>query len=239
VFYAVKVQEERGSGKNSRWVTIYEEDSSQHPFWLLDDTGRVPVLPLGAEVYLQSDLDLQTGLLSWPWKGQEDAVTRFLDGLPGRTRKTLRLSAQIVREGEPVYVLGFASPLEEPQGLGQSVARRLQLSLRELARRLRADPERLRALDKNKDEAIDAQEWEEGLRRLKEELEREASEGQNPNPALIRRSPEGLLVIADKPERELLAALGRYAAWKVLGGPALALASAAYLAGRFGLLGGP
>ncbi|TQV67997.1 hypothetical protein FKG94_24495 [Exilibacterium tricleocarpae] len=48
-WYDYKVEEKRGSGKNSRWVTL-EERTEQRRFHCRDDEGRVGIDPKGADI---------------------------------------------------------------------------------------------------------------------------------------------------------------------------------------------
>lgn len=242
VFYRIKVEEERGSGKNRRWVVIHTADSSNRPFWIEDDTGRALVLPAGADTHFKTDLCAKTGLF-----GSDPAATRYINEVAGSSLWTRRLSAEIIREGDPFYALGYACPMDEPMGAGEKLARRVGLPLQELARRLKADPAKMKALDKNQDGSVDAEEWEEGLRKFKAKLEIEAAlEGAPASPSAarvcgicVRMSPEGLLLLADSSERELLSEIAGSAILQIIGGPLIALASAAYLAWKFNLLPGP
>lgn len=236
VYFKVRVREKRGSGKRSRWVTVYERDSSEHPFVLQDDTGRVLVSPSGADAYFETDLDVGNGMLFG--RGDERAVS-FMNGVAGGGGglfgRSRRLTAQIVRGGEPVYVLGYACPLDGSFSLGERVVGALSVSWAEAARRLKADVRRMMALDVNEDGSIDAQEWDRGVAAYREELRRQP--GQAPAaPALaarVCRSPEGLLVLSDKTEKELVRSLFGTTVLRVFGGAVLALASAAFLAWRF------
>lgn len=243
VFYRIKVEEERGSGKNRRWVVVHTADSSNRPFWLQDDTGRALILPAGADTHFKTDLCAKTGLF-----GSDPDATRYITEVAGSSLSTRRLTAEIIREGDPFYALGYACPIEAPMGRAERASRRFTVPFHELARRLKADPAKMKALDKNQDGSVDAEEWEEGLRKFKQKLEIEAAlEGSQAGGAApdaappacgicVRQSPEGLLLLADSPERDLLSEVGTSAFLQIFLGPILALASTAYLAWKFGLV---
>ncbi len=241
VFYRIKVEEERGSGKRRHWVTIHTADSSNRPFWLQDETGRALILPAGADTRFKTDLCAKTGLF-----GSDPVATRYIASVAGSSLSSRRLSAEIIREGDPFYALGYACPMEEPMGKAESVSRRFTLPFHELARRLKADPAKMKALDKNQDGSIDAEEWEEGLRKFKQKLELEAAlekpAAEAPRPAVsgicVRQSPEGLLLLADTAERELVSSMGASAFLMIFLGPVVTVAAAAYLAWKFKLLPG-
>ncbi|TVR03653.1 MAG: hypothetical protein EA398_04205 [Deltaproteobacteria bacterium] len=50
LWYHYVVQEKRGSGKNSSWVTIHDE-RTWAPFESIDSSGRIRIYPLGCEYY--------------------------------------------------------------------------------------------------------------------------------------------------------------------------------------------
>ena len=235
--FQVKVEERRGSGKNSRWVSIYSQDSFSQPLFLEDDTGRILVFPSGADAHLKTDVKAQTGLLFG--KGDEAAL-QFMKSIVGSSRER-RLKAQIVRDGDPFYVLGCAAAPDGPQGFIPQAVQDIRCSLGGLAQKLKADPQRMKALDLNNDGMIDPQEWDEGLRRFGEEVAA-ADDSASAQPqaevlsACVRQGPDGLLVIADESERELIGELIGSAALYIIGGPLITIASAAYLAEKFGLL---
>lgn len=239
-YFQVVVEEQRGHGKKRRWVTIHRSDSAAHPFLLADDTGRVAVLPAHAELYCRKDVERTC---SWGMSlfsgGGDPRVDAFVRSVPGRTSGPARVTAYILREGDPLYVLGYAAPLDRPLKPLERVQRRVERSLQDLARMLKSDPRRMRALDVNGDGRVDVDEWDAGLARLKNELERRRLKEDllGPQPAaLVRRSPEGLLVISDGSERELLSRLSGDAFLNIFGGPALTVGCAAYLAHRLNLL---
>ncbi|HEU0069408.1 MAG TPA: GIDE domain-containing protein, partial [Nitrospiraceae bacterium] len=54
VFYSYAVEEHVGSGKHARWETV-ANGTSEQPFFVRDTTGRVLVVPLGAELILPDE----------------------------------------------------------------------------------------------------------------------------------------------------------------------------------------
>jgi hypothetical protein len=227
VYFQIKVEEKIGSGKSSRWVTLHQNSSDAVPFRLKDDTGKILVLPGGADLRCEKDINVTTGGLPLS-ASKQDPVDQFL-GTFSRANGTLRLQAVILREHEPLYVLGWAAPMEDPMTLREKIAHRAKKSLVEAARRLKGDPEKMKALDANQDGAVDTQEWDAALRNLEKTAGQGAEGPPEANPILIRKSPVGLFVISDKRETDLLSSLGRWAWLKIFGGPALSLTCAGYL----------
>lgn len=62
-YYEIEIEELQGGGKNSRWVTIYEE-ASEDPFYLDDGTGQVLVIPQGAELRLRKAFEHTNDMFS-------------------------------------------------------------------------------------------------------------------------------------------------------------------------------
>jgi len=108
VFYSYAVEERVGSGKNARWETI-AKGTSEQPFFVLDTTGRVLVVPLGAELILPDERTSRSN-----WLGElppntiaglnrlEISTDRWIGSKPLRCRESFILP------GERVYVLGTA-----------------------------------------------------------------------------------------------------------------------------------
>ena len=108
VFYSYAVEERVGSGKNARWETI-TKGTSEQPFFVSDTTGRVLVVPLGAELILPDERTYRNN-----WFGELPPVT--IAGLNRlgisterwRGSKTLRCRETFIIPEEQVYVLGTA-----------------------------------------------------------------------------------------------------------------------------------
>lgn len=111
VFFRYKVEELRSSGKNSRWVTIASYSSTNY-FYLEDETGRVAVDPLDAELHLNVDREFSSA-----FGGK--AKPEFLAGLAGLgidpsgflgLKKSLRCAETYIAPGDFIYVMGNACP---------------------------------------------------------------------------------------------------------------------------------
>jgi Zn-finger nucleic acid-binding protein len=108
VFYSYAVEERVGSGKNARWETI-AKGTSEQPFFASDATGRVLVVPLGAELILPDERTYRNS-----WLGELPPTTiAGLNRLGISTErwmgsKTLRCRESFILPEEQVYVLGTA-----------------------------------------------------------------------------------------------------------------------------------
>lgn len=108
VWFRVKVDEQRSSGKSSHWKTIISEEDSR-PFLVDDRSGQIArVFPLGAEVILTSELIATSGTLN-------DATPELEEFLARRGHKstswlgfnkTLRYEEELLEAGDTLYALG-------------------------------------------------------------------------------------------------------------------------------------
>lgn len=108
VFYSYAVEERIGSDKNTRWETIAKGTSDQ-PFFVSDTTGRVLVVPFGAELILPDERAHRHNLLGELPPTTVAGLHRLgisADGWMGS--KTLRCRETFILPEEQVYVLGTA-----------------------------------------------------------------------------------------------------------------------------------
>jgi len=210
VFFKIEILEQHGSGKNSHWKTIYRADSSNLPFTLVDDTGEILIFPRGAQLQFEKDINLTLSSFRSFFSSGNGPLESFVLRVVGSSMRTRKITASIVREHEPIYVLGYACPPER----NLSAAERASASPIELARLLKSDTQRMQELDTNNDNHVDAEEWEAGLKKLRGEMEQKASqEGNDEKPSplgsiFIQQGPDGIFLLADKTEKELLAEVG-------------------------------
>ena len=111
VYYRVDVEKKVYSGgsrgRRADWVNIYHVASDDLPLLLVDETGQIPIHPRGAELYCKP-IKRQVGWLRNLFSGVEEPVAKFLGSMPG-AGGDFRLTAYILREKEPLYVLGYAA----------------------------------------------------------------------------------------------------------------------------------
>jgi hypothetical protein len=122
VLFSYEIEECRGSGKNARWKTI-AKGTSEQPFLIQDATGRVLVVPFGAQLILSDNRTTRTN-----WFGSLPDQTLVglsqlghSDGWWGQ--KTLRCSEAYVLPEETVYVLGVAHEKPGAAGSAENSAR--------------------------------------------------------------------------------------------------------------------
>jgi hypothetical protein len=227
VYFAFRIEEERGSGKNRRWHLLLAGDSAEQPFFLEDETGRIRVDPAGADVEVP---DHVRSLGSGPDARVEALLLSkgiSFGGFFGTVRR-VRASEKRILPGDPLFVLGVA---QERPGL----ARERRETATGRLRALKADPAALAAADRDGDGRISAEEWE----AVRREAVREAELAPAADAVVVARAPRGEapFVISNHREEKLLRRLGLRAWGRIFGGAALALGCLAWLFARFGMGG--
>lgn len=226
-YYSIQVREKRGGGRNSRWVTVYSKNSDAFPFYLKDPTGRVLIIPHGAENRGGLFIKKRYGGAVFGSGGStvEDA---FMIRYGGKWGSKI-LTARIIRDGMPLYVLGFAQTLPHQFRSEGSVGRA------EAAKVLKSNKTMMASLDTNHDGHIDSLEWEEGVERIRKEMESvrmRNAEKENQNiftqPLFVGENNASHFVIAQD-EKDLLNAVAFSALWQVIVGPLLTAGCAFFL----------
>lgn len=108
LFWQVEVQEYRSSGKSGHWATIVRQASTE-PFEIDDGTGRIAVLPSGAELTLVDDLRASRGLFGTMTDEMLESLERIgvaTRGFLGFQRR-LRVFERHITPDEQVYALGY------------------------------------------------------------------------------------------------------------------------------------
>lgn len=114
VFFSYKVQEQQGSGKNTRWETI-AKGTSEEPFYIRDQTGAVLVVPFDAELIVADDRTYRNNWLGTLPPEAIAGLNRL--GISTTTwlgSKTIRCTEAFIQPGDTVYVLGTAQ--DNPAG---------------------------------------------------------------------------------------------------------------------------
>jgi hypothetical protein len=222
--YRVEIEEYRG-GKNSRWVTVHK-DSSSEPFWLEDDTGKVLVLPDGADLHLPTDYQENFRGTSLPAD-----VESYMDQNGIRTRtlgfgKSLRFTEWHIEADQEFYLHGVG---QERPDLREIQRERIS----DLLRNVREDPEMMKKLDLDGDGRVDAEEWDQA-RQLA--VGKVRGEGIADRVVVAKGGKKDLFLISDRSEHDLVKRLRWETALYVFGGGAAFVAGTAYLAGWFGLI---
>lgn len=121
VFFHYKVEEYRSSGKHSHWVTIAQY-ASPEPFYLEDETGKLLVVPAGAEFHAKPDRRYHNGLGA----KDKDIFCRQLAamGISSTSKfgfgRQIRCDETYIEPGDDLYVIGTAqsSPVVSGSAVG-------------------------------------------------------------------------------------------------------------------------
>ncbi|MEK6567962.1 MAG: GIDE domain-containing protein, partial [Candidatus Omnitrophota bacterium] len=208
--YLVERYEQRG--KSGSWVTIAQGDSFYCPFWIDDGTGKVLVAPQAAELILKVSYEFKTGL----GKSIPDNLTEFLNTNSIRHKtgffaSSLRFKEWDIFPEQTVYVLGSARK-KETDWVNHNE------KLHQRIMELKSNQERMKAIDENKDWAVDGQEWSWAVAKLEQELLEEeaksASQQEEHADVIIGQGSEATtFIISDHSQKELIQTLN----WEVIG----------------------
>ena len=211
-YYRVRISQYKGK----HWRHVHVDESKDTTFYLEDETGRAIIEPDGAELHLGGHFTDKKGLGGFGEAPAQEYIKKII-GTEWSLLKTLRVDADIIKEGHSLYVLGYARPLRRERG------RKYRMSLPQIARRLKADVKRMTGLDVNKDGTVDGEEWDKGLRDYGHELEQKGTVENVPN-VRVSKGPDKLLVFADS-EMTVLRELEASVLIEIVGGSLLMLIS--------------
>lgn len=235
VVYRYLVERYEQRGKSGSWVTIAQGDSFYCPFWIDDGSGKVLVSPQGSELILTLSYEFKTGL----GRKIPDKLIEFLNthNIKYKTwffTNSLRFKEWDIFPEQMVYVLGTAQKKEVHWSeRNVKIFKRIE--------ELKADQDKMQAVDENKDGVIDAQEWSWAVAKLEQELLEEevksASLEEHGDVIISKGTEVTTFIISDHSQKELTRKLNWQVIGGVFGGAALTLAAMAYLLARFGFLG--
>ena len=209
VWSRVVVKEHKKQGKEERTRTLIDREVRE-PFILEDDTGRVSVLPAGADIHGVTLTQMTISRLT----GIPDDVLKFCDmnGVPVRAMSiwsgihyTIKEDA-LISDAE-MYLLGEAAPGRDSvaDGRRQDITSRLRAWLK--------DPKKRAEVDANRDGIIQEEEWNAAQQKAQDEIltedmakKQEASPGMPP--ISIRNPVMGFFLISSGTEKEALQAQG-------------------------------
>ena len=234
-YFRLKVEEYQSNGKSSNWVTIHNSDSDNRPFLCRDSTGDVLIMPLKPKVHFSHRVVGRSGFF-----GTKDAaIVSFLKSR-WNTWSSLRLTLDVLREGDPVFVVGCAMSPRTANIPHSDASGPVLLS--EAARQLKENSQAMKALDLNNDGEIDSQEWEHGLEKYRLFLEakrRGSASAALPTPSpvtfdgIVTKTTEHDMILANS-EKDLLSKLGPMSYLQILGGGAGLVFALVLLISRFG-----
>ncbi len=207
VWSHVKVVRHVQSGKSSS-ATVLLDREVREPFVLEDDTGRVMVLPEGADI---SGVELTNVSLQGGWGKPPEDVAKFCDmnGIGWRINffKNVRFEIRewALLADAATYVLGEAATLT-------NVADETHRSIVGKLKALIKDPAKKAEADSNRDGIIQQEEWDAAKEKAGEEAMKEQMakhENEAPQPQVVMRRPKfHYFIIASGDENTALKAQG-------------------------------
>lgn len=233
VFYRYTVERYQSSGKSGRWVTVANGDSSDCPFWLDDDSGKVAVLPKDAEFIIPKDYEFATGIR----KSLPPNLKLFLDDNNIKYRGwignySMRFREWFICPDEHIYVLGTAK-----KSYDSLDARKKKLM--ERIETLKNDSKKMNEVDVNKNGKISEEEWDAAVAKIEHGLlEEELKSPQADELAdvvVTKGDADKIFIISDHSQKELTKKLSWQALLGIFGGAALTIAMLWYLMFRLGL----
>ena len=169
------------NGRTTSWRTI-DSGFLYVPFYLQDSEGaRILINPKDAELYLPCETYYPN------------------TGFPANTVGSIRYLEQAIYSNSFLYVLGEAKKKARFADLKDEVSINLAI--------LRGDPEKMAALDENKDGQIDTVEWEKAVRNAESRVTEETiTAAQNPLDTVIIAKPSAKrpFIISTRSEKEVL-----------------------------------
>ena len=120
VFYYYMVEERQRHGKEEKWVTIAKGESSE-PFVVRDATGGVTILPIGADLMLETRGTYQnTGSIELPPAAEAGLRALGIETAGWLSSKTLRCTEGFILPQETLYVLGTAHEGDQEQSVNEA-----------------------------------------------------------------------------------------------------------------------
>jgi len=169
------------NGRTTSWHTI-NSGFLYFPFYLQDkESDRILIDPKDAELYLPCEIYYPN------------------TGLPAGAAGSIRYLEQAIYSHNLLYVLGEAKKKSRFADLKDEVSTDLAI--------LRGDPEKMAALDENKDGQIDTVEWEKAVRNAESRVIEEAiTAAQNPLDTVVIGKPSAKrpFIISTRSEKEVL-----------------------------------
>ncbi|MBU2541231.1 MAG: hypothetical protein KJ593_04955 [Candidatus Omnitrophica bacterium] len=233
VFYNYTVERYQRSGKSGHWVTVAKGDSGDCTFLLDDTTGKVAILPKGAEFIMPKDYEFSTG---WG-RPMPSNLQAFLNNNHIQYNSFMGTYAMRFKEcyicpGEDIYVLGTAKKTHAAVDSHKK-------TLMDRITQLKSNPEKMEKVDLNKDGQINEEEWTRAVAKIEQNLlEEELKEIQSNELAdvvVTKGDMEKTFIISDHSQKELTKKLTWQAFSGVFGGAALTIAMLCYLLFRFNI----
>ncbi|MDO9391765.1 MAG: GIDE domain-containing protein [bacterium] len=193
LYYKFLVEKYEQEGKNSRWKVV-NEGSSTHFFYVEDETGKILVDPVDAELHLASDYKYTgTDIIS-----SGKAHTYSTPSIFGGQR--MRYTEWYIVPNDTVYAIGTVKKWK-------SAFDDHKFKVAEKLKAIKEDKERLKKFDLDGNGQIDCDEWEMARQQAEQDLLKEQLEKpqQMEDDVVISRDPSNnIMIISDQDERQVI-----------------------------------
>jgi len=221
VFFQYKIERYEKHGKSSHWRTIMQGNSGLMPFYLEDATGKVLVLPQGAQTILPEDFKYETHSFSDIPKNLESFMSKNAISYKSifGFKHRLRFREWIIQENDPVYVLGCAKKSTHFQ-------KELEKQTKEILAKLDKDPALKSKLDFNKDGHISQEELQLAEKKINKALLKKAMKASQTGDVfdvIIGKGKESkVFIISNHSQKSLVKKLHLTCVAQIIGGILLA-----------------
>lgn len=241
VFYSIEIQKLKRSKNSNYWKTI-DKFYSHKGFYVDDNSGaNALVLVNGAKIthkgqqkifrMRSNNFDEMPPNLRAALTRNKDKLKRFrLKGTSWLFSSEYRFQEWYFREGEEVYILGFAeSGIKAPQ--------RNKLKFKtflKAKKMIQADAKLQKKFDTDQDGFLNPEELERGAKKIAEQLEskysvKKVAELSLKTKMIFKKKKPYPFYITNMKEKELVKSIGWKSSLKIWGGPALTIAGSIYL----------
>jgi len=222
VYWKYTIEKHVKRNNSSRWEKIAGGDSSLSPFYVEDHTGKILVLPEGAENIMNADFRHETGPLgTLPANLEKFLMTA---GVPYKSllgiKHRLRFREWVICENDPVYVLGHTRK-------SSRFIPELQSRVNKNLMAMQSDPAMRSRIDFNRDGRVSEEELKIAGKRIEKALlEKMVQSGETGDvlDVAIAAGPHGeTFILSDRSQKELTRALSVQFTWQLLLGAVLAV----------------
>ena len=226
VYYEYKIQEKRGSGKNSHWVTVSSGNSRSIPFIIDDQSGKVLVNPKKAEFHIPKDFNVM-GIRNLGKK--QEMIKEFMrkNGIHFESKifglsvyGTYSFEESFITEDEDIYVIGYA-------GKNPKFDEEHKISLYKRLGEVKKDPEKMKAIDTDGDGKISMEEWDIAVKNVEKDLieeQLESSDSHEHSDIVISYNKNSdIFIISDHSQQTLLKKMFWGVILQIWGGAILAV----------------
>ena len=214
VFYKFIIEEERRNSKGKKYWVKIKEGCSTNYFYIKDDTARILVDPISAELVL-------------------DYMYRYIDDKFSGSYKSYRYTEWYIVPNETIYIIGTVKKIRDNVEDRKS-------KLVEILKQLKQDKEKLKQFDVNKNGQIDIEEWDMARMKIEQELiEQELSQTvETPEDELIiaKGDIEKTFIISDHSEKQLISKYIFKGYLSIISGFSIIVISITTLLSQIGLL---